>query len=135
MTGDSTGKRLCVQRGRGFTLIELLVVMSIIATLLMIAVPRYFSSLERSKEAVLRQDLSVLRESIDKFYGDLGRFPDSLTELVERRYLREVPVDPETRSSDTWVLVPSEDPESTGARDVRSGSESLARDGTPYNSW
>lgn len=122
-------------RERGFTLIELLVVMSIIATLLMIAVPRYFASLERSKEAVLRQDLAVMRDSIDKFYGDLGRYPDSLAELVDKRYLRGVPVDPETNSSESWILVPSEDTELTGARDVLSGSEGVARDGTPYGSW
>ena len=135
MTGDRTGNSLRLQRSRGFTLIELLVVMSIIATLLMIAVPRYFSSLERSKEAVLRQDLAVMRDTIDKFYGDLGRYPDSLTELVEKRYLRGVPVDPETNSSETWILVPSEDAELTGARDVQSGSEGVARDGTSYSSW
>ena len=76
-------------RARGFTLIELLVVMSIIAVLLTIAVPRYFHTLERSRETVLRQDLSVLREAIDKHYGDYGQYPDSLVALVERRFDEE----------------------------------------------
>ncbi len=123
------------RRRRGFTLIELLVVMSIIATLLMIAVPRYFHSLDRSREAVLRQDLSVMRDAIDKFYGDLARYPDTLAELVERHYLRGVPTDPETKSNDTWVLIPSEDPEVTGTRDVHSGAQGTASDGTEFISW
>lgn len=119
----------------GFTLIELLVVMSIIATLLMIAVPRYFHSLELSREAVLRQDLAVMRDAIDKFYGDLARYPDTLDELVERRYLRNVPTDPETKSSETWIVIQSEDAELTGMRDVRSGAQGTASDGTPFTTW
>jgi general secretion pathway protein G len=122
-------------RRRGFTLIELLVVMSIIATLLMIAVPRYFHSLERSKEAVLRQDLAVMRDAIDKHYTDLARYPDTLTELVERHYLRSVPTDPETKSNETWILILSEDADVTGARDVRSGAQGTASDGTQFGSW
>jgi general secretion pathway protein G len=122
-------------RRSGFTLIELLVVMSIIATLLMIAVPRYFRSLEKSKEAVLRQDLSVMRDAIDKFYGDLAHYPETLAELVEKHYLRSVPVDPETKSADTWILVPSEDPDAAGTRDVKSGAKGNAADGTPYVNW
>lgn len=120
---------------QGFTLIELLVVMSIIATLLLIAVPRYFHSVERSKEAVLRQDLSVMRDAIDKHYADLARYPDTLTDLVERHYIRSIPVDPETKSKETWVLVLSEDDEVPGVRDVHSGSEAMASDGTAFASW
>lgn len=123
-----------MRRG-GFTLIELLVVMSIIATLLMIAVPRYFHSLERSKEAVLRQDLSVMRDAIDKFYGDRARYPESLAELVEQRYLRGVPVDPETKTNETWIVVLSEDSDVSGVRDVSSGAQGSAIDGTPFSSW
>ena len=135
VTGEAT-RDSCRPRWRqGFTLIELLVVMSIIATLLMIAVPRYFHSLERSKETVLRQDLAVMRDAIDKFYGDLARYPDSLAELVERRYLRGVPIDPETKSSETWVLVLSEDAEAPGTRDVRSGAQGTASDGTSFETW
>src|SRR6185312_426091 len=86
----------------GFTLVELLVVMAIIAVLLTIATPRYFNSVERSKEAVLRQDLNVMRDAIDKFHGDTGSYPRDLAELVEKRYLRAIPVDPLTESSETW---------------------------------
>jgi general secretion pathway protein G len=131
----ATGNACETPRHGGFTLIELLVVMSIIATLLMIAVPRYFHSLERSKETVLRQDLAVMRDAIDKFYGDIARYPDTLAELVERRYIRSVPVDPMTRSAETWVLVPSEDSTITGARDVRSGAIGEGSDGTPFAEW
>ena len=131
----ATGSNDSRPRARGFTLIELLVVMSIIATLLMIAVPRYFHSLERSREAVLRQDLAVMRDAIDKFYGDLARYPDSLTELAERSYIRGIPVDPLTKSAETWILVPSEDDTITGARDVHSGAEGMASDGTLFTEW
>jgi general secretion pathway protein G len=120
---------------RGFTLIELLVVMSIIAILLLIAVPRYFHSLDRSKEAVLRQDLSIMRDAIDMHYADLARYPDALAELVDRHYLRSIPQDPETRSSETWVAVLSEDSETPGVRDVRSGSTGTSGDGTQFASW
>jgi general secretion pathway protein G len=120
---------------RGFTLIELLVVLSIIATLLMIAVPRYFHSLERSKEAVLRQDLSVLRDAIDKYYADVAHYPETLAELVERHYLRSIPVDPQTRSRETWVAVMNEDAEIPGVRDVHSGATGMASDGTQFVNW
>lgn len=119
----------------GFTLVELLVVLSIIATLLMIAVPRYFRSLERSREAVLREDLSVMRDAIDKYFADLAHYPDSLAELVDRKYLRSIPVDPETRSNESWVAVPSEDPDVPGIHDVRSGAQGMASDGTEYATW
>lgn len=117
----------------GFTLIELLVVMTIIATLLTIAVPRYFASLERAKETTLRQDLSVMRDAIDKFAGDTGRLPESVDELISQRYIRALPEDPITRSSETWVFVMSEDAEQAGVRDVRSGAEGDAKSGVPFN--
>ena len=123
-------------RARGFTLLELLVVMAIIATLLTIAVPRYFGSLEKSREAVLRQDLATLRETIDKFYGDTGRFPETLTALVDKHYLRSIPVDPIAKTAERWIVVHSEDdPEDTGIKDVKSGAEGNGKDGTPYGSW
>jgi len=120
---------------RGFTLIELLVVMAIIATLLTIAVPRYFKTLERSRETVLRQDLQVLREAIDKHYGDLGQYPDSLAALVERRYIQAVPVDPITTSAESWTMVVSDDPDHPGIRDIHSGADATATDGTAYREW
>ena len=122
-------------RRAGFTLIELLVVMSIIATLLSIAVPRYFRTLERSRETVLRQDLSVMREAIDKHYGDFGQYPDSLVALVERHYIRAVPVDPFTKSADNWQMVVSDDTDHPGIRDVHSAAEGKAADGTSYQEW
>ena len=123
------------RRARGFTLIELLVVMSIIAVLLTIAVPRYFKALEHSRETVLRQDLSVLREAIDKHLGDYGQYPDSLAALVERKYIRAVPVDPITKTADNWVPVVSEDADHPGIRDVHSSAEGNASDGTAYKEW
>jgi general secretion pathway protein G len=122
-------------KARGFTLIELLVVMSIIAVLLTIAVPRYFKTLEHSRETVLRQDLSVMREAIDKHYGDYGQYPDSLAALVERKYIRAVPVEPISKAPDAWKVVVSEDPDHPGIRDVHSLAEGVGSDGRPYKEW
>jgi general secretion pathway protein G len=119
----------------GFTLIELLVVMVIIGTLLSLAVPRYFHTLERARETVLKHDLAVLREAIDKYYADLNEYPESLQVLVEKRYVREVPIDPFTQVSDTWTLIQSDDPDHAGIRDVHSGANESASDGTPVSSW
>ena len=120
---------------RGFTLIELLVVMTIIGVLLTIASPRYFRTVARSKETVLKHDLSVMRESIDKYYADLGQYPDALPMLVEKHYIRSVPVDPFTKSAETWVLLASDDPDHPGVRDVHSGSPDSGFDGSPIVSW
>ena len=117
---------------RGFTLLELLVVMAIIGTLLTIAVPRYFRSLEHSRQVILKQDITTLRESIDRFYGDTGKYPESLAVLVEKRYLRAVPVDPITRSADTWLVLRAEDADDTGVKDVHSGAEGISEQGVPY---
>jgi general secretion pathway protein G len=123
-------------RRGGFTLIEMLVVMVVIAMLLTIAVPRYLRTLERSKEAVLKQDLAALRESIDKFYGDTGKFPESLAVLVEKRYLRSVPVDPIAKSAENWIAIHAEDdPDDTGVKDVHSSAEGIGQNGIPYVAW
>lgn len=119
----------------GFTLIELMVVLAVIATLLTIALPRYFASLEKSREAVLRQNLALMRDTLDKYYGDKGRYPEALDELVSGHYLRSVPVDPITDSPATWLSVPPPQPEMGGVYDVRSGAPGVARDGTAYQSW
>jgi general secretion pathway protein G len=121
--------------GRGFTLLELLVVMAIIATLLTIAVPRYFHSLERSREVVLRQDLTTLRESIDKFYGDTGKYPETLAMLVDRHYLRAVPIDPIAKTAELWIVSNNDDPDDGGVKDVHSGAQGVGQDGTPYATW
>lgn len=123
-----SGKRI----REGFTLIELLVVMVIIASLLAIAVPRYFRSLDHSKEVVLLQDLAVMRDAIDQFYEDRGRYPEALRELSAERYIRKVPVDPITRSADTWITLAHEDQSMPGVYDVRSGAKGSTEAGVPY---
>ncbi|MCW7537682.1 type II secretion system GspH family protein [Aquabacterium sp. A7-Y] len=128
-------------RQRGFTLVELLVVMAIIATLLSLVGPRYMASLDRANETVLRTNLRLTREAIDKFRADTGRYPVTLEELVQRRYLRDVPLDPMTTRNDTWVLTtPRGSPIEEGAAergvyDVHSGAEGRGRDGTAYAAW
>ncbi|BAN50720.1 type II secretion system protein [Metapseudomonas resinovorans] len=120
---------------KGFTLIELLVVMAIIATLMTIAVPRYFSSLENSKETTLRQSLAVMREALDQFYGDTGRYPDSLDELVAQRYLRAMPLDPIAERNDGWLVLPPPEGAPGTVYDVKSGAPGRARDGSLYADW
>jgi general secretion pathway protein G len=125
-------------RRAGFTLIELIVVMAIIGVLLSLSLPRYFQSVDRSAEVTLRHNLNTMREAIDKFHGDNGRWPRSLQELVERRYLRALPVDSITGQADTWIAVPppaDASGETTGVRDVRSGASGNAADGAPYSQW
>jgi general secretion pathway protein G len=119
----------------GFTLIELLVVMVLISLLLSIAIPTYFGHVDRAKETVLRQDLAQLRDAIDKYAGDYGRYPDTLEEMVARRYLRKVPVDPITEHADSWQLVAPERKDQGKVFDVRSGAPGKARDGSDYASW
>jgi general secretion pathway protein G len=132
MTKHEKGRK----RERGFTLIELLVVMSVIATLLTIAVPRYFQHLDRAREASLRESLAVMRDAVDKFHGDTGNYPETLDELVEKRYLRRVPPDPITDSSETWVIVPPPDePGQNRIWDIRSGAEGQGLGGGDYASW
>lgn len=120
---------------RGFTLVELMVVMAIIALLLALALPRYFNHLESARETILKQDLAVMRDAIDKYHGDRGRYPNSLDELVSARYLRALPVDPITERSDTWqVVAPAE--EAAGAMyDIKSGAPGIARDGSAFADW
>jgi general secretion pathway protein G len=135
MTGSAPSLGARVRPDCGFTLIELLIVMAIIGTLLSIAVPRYFHSLRHARETVLKQDLSILREAIDKYYADLNRYPEKLPDLADKHYVRAVPVDPFTKLDDTWTLIASEDPDHPGVRDVHSGAADLASDGTPLASW
>lgn len=123
-------------RKKGFTLIELLVVMSVIATLLTIAVPRYFQHLDRAREASLRESLAVMRDAVDKYRGDTGRYPETIEELVSKRYLRKVPPDPITESTESWVIVPP--PDEPGQRkvwDIRSGAEGQGLNGSDYSTW
>src|SRR3954469_20226351 len=114
---------------RGFTLIELLVVLAIVALLLTLAVPRYFQSIDATKETILAENLHTTRETIDKFYGDTGRYPESLEELVQRKYLRTLPFDPITDSATTWVLVPPDDGAKGNVYNIKSGAPGHTRDG------
>lgn len=121
-------------RRRGFTLIELIVVMAIVALLVSVAAPRYLASLERGRETALRSSLAVMRQAIDQFAADRGRYPISLTELVQARYLRQLPEDPMTHRPDSWLLLPPppDDLMVGGVWDVRSGAAGRARGGQPY---
>ena len=122
-------------RRAGFTLIELLVALAIIALLLSLVVPRYFGSLTRADEAVLKENLYLMRDAIDKHFADTGRYPASLDELAAKKYIRAVPTDPFTQTQTTWVVVPPADPQLGAVYDVRSGAKSSARDGRPYEQW
>jgi general secretion pathway protein G len=125
------------RRRSGFTLIELMVVMAIIALLLTIALPRYFGSVDRAREATLKQSLAVMRDAIDKFYADNGRYPNELADLERMRYLRAVPVDPMTDSAATWVVAPPPQGRTAAGSvyDIHSGSPAKAADGSDYARW
>jgi general secretion pathway protein G len=118
---------------KGFTLIELLVVLSIIATLLTLAAPRYFQHVERSKEAVLRENLVGVRQALDQYHADKGIWPATLQALVDDRYLRALPLDPITESNETWVLeAPPEEKVDGGVYNLHSGAEGNSSNGKPY---
>jgi general secretion pathway protein G len=127
---------------RGFTLIELLVVMAILGILVAIAVPQLQKAPIRAKEASLREDLFTFRTCLDQFYADKGHYPDTLQALVTEKYIRKIPIDPFTKSADTWVVV-MEEPDSSdtasqdppGIIDVKSGSKLPSLDGSIYNTW
>ena len=139
MTGRRFGGSR-VRRFAGFTLIELMVVMSLIVLLASIGLAVYANSVIRAKESVLKEDLFRMRDGIDQYYADKGKYPGSLQDLVSDKYLRAIPADPFTNSADTWREIPSEpDPTNPtaqpGVYDVRSGSDQKALDGTNYADW
>jgi len=121
----------------GFTLIELIVVMAIVALLVSITAPRYFNSLQKARETSLRSSLNVMRDAIDQYAADKGRYPDSLEELATARYIREVPEDGVSGSRDGWVTItPPPDAQLPGqVWDVRSGAAGRASDGSLYADW
>lgn len=107
---------------RGFTLIELVIVMTMIGLLLTLAVPRYFHTLDHGKVQVQQQNMASLRDAIDKYFGDQGRYPDTIDDLVKKRYLRSVPIDPVTDKAD-WIAIAPTDPQTGGVFDVRSAAK------------
>lgn len=120
---------------RAFTLIELLVVLAIVALLATLALPRYFQSIDTAKETILADNLRLTRETIDKFYGDTGRYPESLDELVEKKYLRAPPFDPLTDSATTWVIVPPDDGAKGNVYSIKSSAPGNGRNGKPFTDW
>lgn len=120
---------------KGFTLIELLAVMVIIALLLTVAAPKYFGSVDRSRESILHQDLATMREALDKYYGDTGQYPDDIQDLVKRKYLRSIPRDPITDSDTTWVIVAPTNDAKGAVYDIKSGASGNGADGTAYSDW
>ncbi|NRF69145.1 prepilin-type N-terminal cleavage/methylation domain-containing protein [Aquincola sp. S2] len=134
-TGRSLGWVSTSSRTVGFTLIELLVVLAIVAVLLTLALPRYYGQLDAAKEAVLLDNLRTTRDVIGKFYGDTGRFPESLEELVAKRYLAGVPVDPITESATSWTIDPVPPGYKGAVYDVHSTAPGTGRNGVPYAQW
>jgi general secretion pathway protein G len=135
--GSSSAARGSRLAARGFTLIEILIVITIIGILITLAQPNFNRAVTAAKEATLKENLFIFRDVIDQFYADNTKYPASLSELVEKGYIRQVPKDPVTGSADTWVLVPATDEQgqSAGVYDVRSGSDRTARDGSRYADW
>lgn len=128
-------RRVTSRQFRGFTLIELMVTLTIIALLLSIVAPRYFSSVSRAQETTLKQNLALLRDAIDKYYADNGQYPSALQDLVQKHYIRAVPEDPITDSATTWTVEPPAEADKGKVYDIHSGASGAARDGTPYAKW
>jgi general secretion pathway protein G len=112
---------------KGFTLVELMVVLAVIALLLSVVVPDYMGRLRRAEEAVLQENLALMRDALDKHYADAGKYPTSLEELVAKHYLRSIPKDPFTQSASTWIAVPPQDTRKGNVWDVRSAAKGYER--------
>ncbi|MBV1777383.1 type II secretion system GspH family protein [Burkholderiaceae bacterium DAT-1] len=119
----------------GFTMIELLVALAIIATLLTLAAPRYLGGITKAQDDVLRENLYSLRQAIDHYYADRGKYPKELADLVTDKYLRKIPVDPVTSSNVSWVVIPPDNPALGGVFDIKSSAPGKGLDGTYYQTW
>lgn len=128
-------KRSIIHGERGFTLIELMIVMTILGILVTLAQPSFKTATIKAREAVLKENLFILRDVVDQYYVDHTVYPPSLQELVDKGYLRSIPIDPFTKSAETWVEVFIDEEEDSGIYDVHSGSDFVGLDGTPYNVW
>ena len=129
-----------VQIGKkGYTLIELMIVVAIVGILVSVAIPSFQQSAVKARETALKQNLFTMRAVLDQFYADRGDYPENLTSLVEEKYLRAIPTDPMTKSSTTWAEIYEEQEEGddspAGIYDIKSGSDDVAKDGTPYKDW
>lgn len=140
--GKKMGKIILAQKKKGFTLIEIIIVFTLIGILVGLALPQYRYATKIARETVLKENLFQMRKLINQYYADKGKYPFSLQTLVEEEYLRRIPVDPITKSSETWIevreLLTEEDMFSgvePGVSDVLSGSEEKDLDGIPYNTW
>lgn len=128
------GESLRRHSSKGFTLVELLLVLFLVALLASLVMPVATKSVDQAKESALKADLQVLRKSIDDYLANTGRYPQNLTQLVDKRYIRRVPVDPLTGSVTSWIEIRADD-SGDGVRDVHSGAEGNASDGKPYREW
>lgn len=120
-------------RIRAFTLIELLIVLAIMAALLSLVAPKYIKSVDKAKEAALKTNLRIIRESIDRYKADTGHYPLSLQDLVDGKYVRAIPLDPITDRDDSWALIPSPNKSQSGIYDIRSSAEGEAANGKPFS--
>lgn len=128
------------KRSRGFTLIELLVVIAIIGIVVTVAVGQYQRSIQKAKEAILKEDLYIMRTAINQYFADKTEWPSGLDDLETEKYIYKIPLDPMTGSADTWIteyadLGDQDIATETGIADVRSGSDGIAMDGTRYSEW